>query len=61
MLVRLAGGIIESVVKLIPDSWLDSSSNGREQRDVYAEYLGKRLEPPHTFVEEAIRARSLHL
>lgn len=64
MLGRITREVIERVVKLIPDSWLagDASLGGsQQQRNVYAEYLVRRLEPPHTFVEEAIRARSLRL
>ena len=64
MLRRITQEVIESTVKLIPDSWLDgyaSLDGSHQQRHVYAEYLARRLEPPHTFLEEAIRARSLHL
>lgn len=64
MLGRITPGVIERVVKLIPDAWLaDHTSMGasHQQRNIYTEYLMKRLEPPHTFLEEAIRARSLHL
>ena len=64
MLGSITPHVVERIVKLIPDSWLagDSSMGGSDQqRNVYTEYLSKRLEPPHTFLEEAIRARSLHL
>jgi len=64
MLGRITPEVIERVVKLIPDSWLadDASLGGSDQqRNVYTGYLLRRLEPPHTFLEEAIRARSLHL
>ena len=64
MLGRITPEVIERVVKLIPDSWLagDASMGGSDQqRNAYTEYLMRRLEPPHTFLEEAIRARSLHL
>jgi hypothetical protein len=64
MTALLTPDIIDSVVKLIPDDWLvgDSSSGGSNQhRDTYIEYLLNRLESPHSFLEEAIRARSLHL
>jgi hypothetical protein len=30
-----------------------------EHRDAYIQYLLRRLQPPHAFVEEAIRAYSL--
>ncbi|MEN3336188.1 MAG: hypothetical protein V7641_5553 [Blastocatellia bacterium] len=61
---RITPEIIDSIVRLIPDAWLvgDSPFDGSGQhRDAYIEYLLKRLEAPHAFVEEAIRARSLHL
>ena len=64
MLGRLTPDVIERVVELIPESWLvgDASIGGSdEQRRGYATYLTRRLEPPHPFLEEAIRARSLHL
>jgi hypothetical protein len=59
---RVTPGILESIIKLIPDAWLvgDSSFGGHNQhRDAYLEYLLRRLEPPHGFLEEAVRARSL--
>jgi hypothetical protein len=59
---RITPDIIESIIKLIPDAWLvgDSSFGGHNQhRDAYLEYLLRRLEPPHGFLEEAVRARSL--
>jgi hypothetical protein len=56
--------MIDRIVKLIPDSWLlgDSLFAERNQhREAYREYLLSRLESPHVFLEEAIRARSLYL
>ena len=56
--------IIDSIVTLIPEAWLvgDSPfSESNQQRDAYVEYLLSRLEPPHVFLEEAIRARSLYV
>jgi len=64
MTERLTSGIIENIVKLIPDAWLvgDSLFGGHPQhRDAYLEYLLSRLEPPHSFLEEAVRARSLYV
>ncbi len=61
---RVTPDIIDSIVKLIPDTWLvaDASFSGNNQhRDAYLEYLLRRLEPPHVFLEEAIRARSLYV
>ena len=61
--------VICDIVKLIPDSWLTAESEVSDQpfgkpaeyRDAYTEYLLRRLEVPHLFLEEAIRARSLSL
>jgi HipA-like protein len=56
--------VINSAVELIPDAWLigDSPFGGSVQhRGAYAQYLLSRLERPHTFLEEAIRARALHV
>jgi hypothetical protein len=66
---RVTPGIIGGIVKLIPDSWLatgsqvsDSPFTGlAEHRAAYSKYLLSRLDAPHVFVEEAIRARSLSL
>jgi hypothetical protein len=57
-------GIIDSVVKLIPDAWLagDSAFASIDRyREAYIEYLLSRIEPPRVFLEEAIRARSLYV
>ena len=64
MTERVSPDIIDSIVKLIPDAWLvgDSAFSGSTQhRDAYMEYLLSRLEPPHVFLEEAVRARSLYV
>lgn len=64
MVEHLSPEAIVRLVRLIPDSWLvdDHSPLISDRcRDGYVEYLLNRLEPPHAFVEEAIRARSLHL
>jgi hypothetical protein len=56
--------VIESVVKLIPDGWLTSDSpfaDADTHRSAYIEYLLSRIEPPHDFLKEALRARSLHV
>lgn len=53
--------VINRVVNLIPDAWLlgnPSFDSGEQYREAYISYLLKRLEQPHVFVEEAIRARS---
>jgi hypothetical protein len=56
--------IIENIVKLIPDAWLvggSSFSDNNQHRNAYVEYLLNRLKSAHDFLEEAIRARSLHV
>jgi hypothetical protein len=64
MIERITPGIINSIVKLIPDAWLvgDTSFGGSNQhKDAYVEYLLRRLELSQVFLEEALRARSLHV
>jgi hypothetical protein len=57
---RLAPEVVQRIVGLIPDAWLDDPSfaGPEERRAAYASYLSARLQPPRTFVEEAINARS---
>lgn len=55
---------IENIINLIPNNWLTGDktfSSANQYRGAYIKYLIKRLEQPHFFVEEAIRARSLFL
>jgi hypothetical protein len=62
MSARITPQIIRDIVTLIPDAWLAGDSafaTSDQYREAYREYLLRRLEPPHAFVEEAIRARSL--
>jgi hypothetical protein len=64
MLGRVTPEIIDSIITLIPDVWLvgEASFGGSSQhREAYKEYLLRRLEPPHAFLEEAVRAQSLSL
>jgi hypothetical protein len=59
---KLTAAVVRDVVALIPDTWLliDAPfATHDEHRDAYAQYLLRRLESPHVFVEEALRARSL--
>jgi hypothetical protein len=56
--------LVDGVVGLIPDTWLVGGSpfgESSEHREAYADYLLSRLERPHAFLEEAIRARTLHV
>ena len=62
MSARLAPAVLQRIVELIPDTWLlidTPFTTHREHRDAYLEYLLRRLQSPHDFVEEALRARSL--
>lgn len=64
MTAQLTPEIITGIVNLIPEPWLLEGSpftDSQHHREAYIEYLLKRLEPPHDFLEEAIRARSGHL
>lgn len=64
MLAGITRDVIEEIVNLIPDAWLvggTQSGGSHQPRHIYTEYLVDRLQPPHTFLEEAIRARSLYL
>jgi hypothetical protein len=61
MSARIAPQTITDIVAMIPDAWLTGPSpfNTREEhRAAYIQYLLRRLEQPHAFLEEAIRARS---
>jgi hypothetical protein len=57
---RLTPNVIQSIVDLIPDLWLDDPafSGPAAQREAYLAYFHERLRTPHAFVEEAINARS---
>ena len=64
MTEHLTPDTIERIVQLVPDAWLVENApfgESTSHRDAYIEYLLKRLEPPHVFLEEAIRARSRYL
>jgi hypothetical protein len=52
--------LLEAIVELIPESWLDGEARfggPAEHRAAYVEYLLGRLEAPRAFVEEAVNAR----
>ncbi len=62
---RLAGrvdaALLRDLVDQIPDVWLPSDPLGGDaasQRRRYVDYLGRRLEAPRPFVEDAERARA---
>jgi hypothetical protein len=50
----LRADLIEGIVELIPDGWLEEDA---PDRAAYARYLVERLAAPRAFVEEAVRAR----
>jgi hypothetical protein len=52
---------VEHIIALVPESWLEADTHFRDtqtSRAAYVDYLVRRLERPHAFVQEAIRARS---
>ena len=51
---RVTGELLCEVVAAVPDEWL-----GDANRELYVEYLRRRLESPRAFVAEAERARGL--
>lgn len=58
---RLTPDVINEIVTLIPDAWLDTDAtfeSAGEFRQAYLNYLTRRLESPRLFVEEAARAGS---
>jgi hypothetical protein len=64
MVERITPELIERIVRLIPDEWLEDEpafAGKGEHRDAYLRYFKSRLTAPRLFVEEAIRARSVHL
>ena len=61
---RLPADVISTVLDLVPDDWLEDNplfKTTEDQRAAYVQYLVARLQAPRRFVEEAIRARSVHL
>jgi hypothetical protein len=54
MAALLTPGVIERIVGLIPEAWLEDDPS---QRAAYSRYLIERLAAPRAFVEEAVRAR----
>jgi hypothetical protein len=56
--------LIADIVASIPARWLEGEppfADPLAHRDAYEQYLSMRLRSPRAFVEEAIRARSVHL
>lgn len=61
LVAQLAPDVIARIVQCIPDAWLADANDPIARRRAYAQFLQRRIEAPRAFVEEAIRARSLHL
>jgi hypothetical protein len=61
---RLGADVLGRIVDLIPDDWLEETplfASAAEQRAAYLSYLVARLQAPRRFVEEAVRARAVHV
>jgi len=64
MLERVTRESIAAIVEQIPESWLAATpgfDSTRALRDAYVQTLARRLQSPRAFVEEAQRARSVHV
>jgi hypothetical protein len=64
MSALLGPALINEVVALIPEAWLQTDSpfkNVEEHRQAYVDYLLGRLEQPRLFMEEAERVRTASL
>nr|WP_316644544.1 HipA family kinase [uncultured Roseateles sp.] len=62
MSARLGPEVIQAVTQLIPDGWLQADecfADAAAQRDAYRQYFLERLQSPHEFLEEALRAQHL--
>ena len=61
---HLTSDKLGEIIDLVPDAWLagDAGFDGpAQQRQAYADFFARRLQSPRLFVQEAVRARSLHL
>lgn len=61
---HLTSDKLGEIIDLVPDAWLagDAGFDGpAQQRQAYADFFARRLHSPRLFVQEAVRARSLHL
>jgi hypothetical protein len=59
MAAALSPDVIDGILSAVPDAWLQDRSalDPAVTRAAYRRYLLERLEPPRSFVEEALRAR----
>jgi hypothetical protein len=58
---RLTPALLQDIVNMIPDAWLDNAplfAGPDEHRAAYLAYLLDRLAASHIFVEEALHARA---
>lgn len=61
---RLTADVVDEVVDTIPEDWLTDPSVDIEpatRRENYRHFLKARLQSSHIFVEEALRAQSMHV
>jgi len=61
---RLAPAVVDAVVALIPDDWLEPDAlfdSPAEQRAAYSRWLLQRLQAPRAFATEAARAHAATL
>lgn len=64
ILEKLSPEVLHQVVDLIPESWLLVNApfeTAEAHKDAYVAYLSRRLAPPHLYIEEAIRAKSMSI
>ena len=64
MTARITPALIADIVQTIPAAWLTVEpgfANEGEHRAAYTNALTRRLRSPRAFVEEAIRARAVHV
>jgi hypothetical protein len=52
----LTPDVIDRILALVPDAWLEGASSV-DTRAAYRRYLLERLAAPKAFLEEAVRAR----
>lgn len=60
----LSPDVLNEILRAVPDSWLEADPTlpgADAYREIYAAYLLNRLKSPRKFLEEAIRARQIHL
>ena len=61
---QLTPALIESVIDSVPDDWLadePSFADHAAHRAAYVQFLNQRIAAPRAFIQEAVRARSLHV